>query len=308
MAVSSSSLAGEIARWALSGALCLLFLALNAPAHAQHTVLEVITLKYRTAEQVIPALEPLIPKPGSISGLQHQLIVRTTPANLADIKQVLTTLDAVPRRLSITVRQDAALDRDRIRAEISGSASAGETTVEIPDRRQQSGAVVQAGKGDDFVRGRIDSTRSLDSDRNTQTLQVLEGNSAFIRIGQSVPLPQRQVARTLVNGQRVERIVNSVEYRDVMTGFYALPRLSGDRVILEISPQRDTLPSSEQNLPRGSVNVQRVATTVSGRLGEWMEIGSLVQGVSNERSVILGSSRETSTDNRRIMIKVDLIR
>ena len=47
---------------------------------------------------------------------------------------------------------------------------------------------------------------------------------------------------------------------------------------------------------------------MSGRLGEWMEIGRLVQGAANEQSVILGSTRETSTDNRRILIKVDLIR
>jgi len=156
--------------------------------------------------------------------------------------------------------------------------------------------------------GRVHSTRSLDSDRNTQTLQVLEGNSAFIRTGPSVPLPQRQVLRTIVNGRIVERIVDPVEYRDVMTGFHALPRLAGDRVTLEISPQRDTLPTPDQNLPHGSVNVQRIATTVSGRLGEWMEIGWLAQGVSNEQSVVLGSTRGTSTDNRRILIKVDAIR
>lgn len=266
MALSSPSAAGTVVRWALSGALCLFFLSPNAPARAEKTVLEVITLKYRTAEQLVPVLEPLIPKPGTLSGLQHQLIIRTTPANLADIRQVLTTLDTAPRPLLITVRQDAALDG-----------------------------------------GRVDSTRSLDSDRNTQTLQVLEGSSAFIRTGQSVPLPRRQVLGSAFNGRIVGRIYDSVEYRDVMTGFYASPRLTGDRVTLEISPQRDTLPTPDQRLPHGSVNLQRVATTVSGRLGEWMEIGRQVQGVSNEQSVTLGSTRETSADNRRILIKVDAI-
>jgi len=76
-----------------------------------------------------------------------------------------------------------------------------------------------------------------------QTLQLLEGNSAFVRTGQSAPVPQRQVLRTIVNGQIVERVIDSVEYRDVMTGFYALPRLAGDRVTLEISPQRDSPPT-----------------------------------------------------------------
>jgi type II secretory pathway component GspD/PulD (secretin) len=288
--------------------LVLLSVCAALPALAQNAVLEVIALKYRTAEQVIPVLRPLLDPRGSLSGMQNQLIIRTTPANLAELKQVLATLDAMPRRLLITVRQDAVLDRDRTRAEVSGRVSAGDATVAVPGSGRPGGGVVEVQRGDDVIRGRIDSTRSLDSDRNTQTLQVLEGNSAFIRIGQSVPLPQRQVIRTIVNGQIVERIVSTTEYRDVMTGFYALPRLAGDRVMLEISPQHDTLPRPEQNLPRGSINVQSAATTVSGRLGEWMEIGGLAQGISTQQSVTLGSTREVAADNRRILLKVEEIR
>ena len=93
-----------------------------------------------------------------------------------------------------------------------------------------------------------------------------------------------------------------------MTGFYVLPRLSGDVVTVEISPQRDTLARPEQNLPRGSVNVQSAATTVSGALGQWLEVGGIVQGASNDQSVLLGSTRTTSSDNRRILIRVDEIR
>ncbi len=50
------------------------------------------------------------------------------------------------------------------------------------------------------------------------------------------------------------------------------------------------------------------ATTVSSRLGEWMEIGGLVQGVSNQQSAIPGSPREVAADNRRILLKVEAIR
>jgi hypothetical protein len=162
--------------------------------------------------------------------------------------------------------------------------------------------------GDDALRARIDSTRTLDSDRNTQNLQVLEGSSAFIRTGQSVPVRQPLVTRTIINGRVVENVSNTVEYRDVTTGFYVLPRLAGDRVTLDINPQRDTLARPEQNLPRGSVNVQQASTTVSGRLGEWIEVGGVVQGVANQQTVILGGTREVSRDNRRILLKVEEIR
>jgi len=285
----------------------LVLLPALAPAHAQNSVLEVIALKYRTAEQVMPALKPLLAKDGTMSGLQNQLIIRTSLSSIADIKRALATIDAVPRRLMITVRQDAAVDRDRTTAEVSGRVAQGNATV-IASGGGDGGGVAEMRRGDDVLRGRIDNTRSLTTDNSTQTLQVLEGNSAFIRTGQSVLVPQQQVTRTVINGRIVEQFAGLSEYRDVMTGFYALPRLAGDRVTLEISPQRDTLVNPEQNLPPGSVNVQRAATTVSGRIGEWIELGGVVQGVANQQSVMLGSTRETSSDNRRILLKVDEIR
>ena len=278
------------------------FLALFASFHvfAQTGTLEVITLKYRTAEQVMPLLRPMLDKSGTMTGMQNQLIVRTSLANLNDLKKILATIDAMPRRLLITVRQDAAVDRERADAQVAGRIATGSGSIVIG-----SGG---SGGSDSGLRARIDNTRSLNDDRNTQTIQVLEGNSAFITFGQSVPVPQRQVTRTIVNGQIVDRVSSATEYRDAQTGFQVLPRLNGDRVLLEISPQRDTFASPEQNLQPGSVNTQRAATTVSGRLGEWIELGGIAQGGVNQQTVILGSTRETSTDNRRVLVKVDEIR
>jgi hypothetical protein len=284
-----------------------LLFAVQMPAMGQGGSVEVITLKYRTAEQVMPLLRPLLDKTGSMTGMQNQLIVRTSPANLADLRKVLATIDAMPRRLMITVRQDAALERERSTGTVSGRIGGNAGGVVIGDGGR-SGGVAQVQRGDDVLRARVDNTRSLSDDRNTQSIQVLEGNSAFINFGQSVPVPQRQVTRTIVNGQVVERVSNAVEYRDVQSGFYVLPRTNGDQVMLEISPQRDTLASPEQNLPPGSVNTQRAATTVAGRLGEWIEIGGIAQGGINQQTVILGSTRETSSDNRRVLVKVDEIR
>ena len=66
-----------------------LMLAWAAASHAQQSVLEVIQLKYRNADQVIPMLKPLLAPGGTISGMQNRVIVRTTPANLAELRKVL---------------------------------------------------------------------------------------------------------------------------------------------------------------------------------------------------------------------------
>jgi len=90
-------------------ALPALLLAFAAGAAAQGT-LEVIPLRHRSAAEVIPALQPLLEPGGTLSGQSYQLFVRTSPANLADLKRVLDRIDVAPRRLRVSVRFEAAGD------------------------------------------------------------------------------------------------------------------------------------------------------------------------------------------------------
>lgn len=280
-----------------------LFLAVSA-ARAQGTV-EVIPLYYRTAEEVIPVLQPMLVPGGTLSGFRGQLIVRTTPENLAEIKRILAALDQAPRQLLITVRQDADASAQRRSAEVSGNVGNDNVRVVVPpaSRERQGGRVVIR-EGDSRIRGHVQDSNSAASERDTQTLRVLEGREAFIRVGQSVPVRGRQVTRTVVGGQVVEQVVDSTQYRDVTTGFYVRPRVSGDRVTLDISPQRETL----SNDVRGGVNVQRVVTAVSGRLGEWIEIGGIGQDATGRQSVLLGSTSSATHDSSRVLVKVEEIR
>ena len=87
----STSMTKTCARGFLLG-LCIFALALAA--QAQQQVLEVITLGYRQAEEVIPMLRPLLAPGGTLTGMNNRLVVRTTPANLAEIKQVLGAVDS----------------------------------------------------------------------------------------------------------------------------------------------------------------------------------------------------------------------
>jgi hypothetical protein len=159
-------------------------------------------------------------------------------------------------------------------------------------------------EGDDRLCVHIAEGRNVESDRNTQTVRVMEGREAFVGVGQSVPVRGRQVRRVVINGQLVEQVMEGTQYRDVTTGFYVLPRLSGDRVTLDVSPQRETL---SRQIP-GGVNVQSVVTTVSGQLGEWMEIGGISQDAGGQQSVLLGRSTTAVRDSRRVLVKVEEVR
>src|SRR4249920_184162 len=87
--------------------LLLVFVASTALAQGS---LEVISLRHRTAEQVIPVLRPMLEPGGALSGQYNQLIVRTSPGNLAQIRAVLDSIDQPARRLTISVRFDSAQD------------------------------------------------------------------------------------------------------------------------------------------------------------------------------------------------------
>ena len=271
----------------------------DVPASAQQTVLEVIDLKYRSAEQIVPMLKPLLAPGGTISSLQNRVILRTTPQNMAELKKVLDAVDTMPKRLVISVRQEAVGTGLANEAEVSGSIGAGDARATVPGSRSQQGGTVVIRKGDNVVRGRVISSQSAATDRGVQTVQVLEGNEATIRIGRSVPIRSQNVIQTPQGTQ----ISQSVEYRDADTGFRVRPRVNGDRVTLEINSRRDTLadPNSQ------TFDVQRVDTVVSGKLGEWMEIGGMDQNrVRNEGGTI---SRRTGSvsDDRKVFLKADLL-
>lgn len=158
------------------------------------------------------------------------------------------------------------------------------------------GTRIEMRRGDVSVGGRVYDTRSTRDARSTQVVQVVEGGRAFIQVGQSLPLRQVQI------GPNGVLLTESVVYRDVGQGFYAMPQLAGDRVTLEISPQFDTPGSA------GSVNTQRLSTTVSGRLGEWIELGgSGEQDAAYERGNAVVGSNELR-ERRSVWLLVEELR
>ena len=251
----------------------LLLLLFVAPAALAQSTLEVISLRHRTADQVIPVLRPLLESGGALSGQFNQLIVRTSAGNLAQIRAALEAIDRPVRRLVISVRFDSVGGATRGGVEAGGTISSRGSRVEA----------------------RIEDTRALREDRVDQRVQVLEGGRAVIATGESRPLRQHQVVRT--PGGTV--ISDSTVVQEAATGFEVVPRLSGTTVFLEISPQRQSFAAGDS----GAIQAERAVSTVSGRLGEWIELGATGGGsASGERGIL--SARELRTsESRRIWVK-----
>jgi type II secretory pathway component GspD/PulD (secretin) len=238
--------------------------------------LEIIPLRHSTVEQVLPSLRPLLEPGGTLSGQSGQLFVRASPANLAEIRQALAAIDRPLRRLQILVRfEDAAQSAERDLS-ASGVISNRGSQVELRARDARSGT----------------------DERIDQRVQVVEGGTAWIATGQSRLLPQREQIRTPGGIVTRETFVT----QDAGTGFAVLPRLSGQTVHLEIAPQREALG------PRGTVQGQRIATTTSGRLGEWFELGGMAGSAARDDRGIGSSAQSRTTESRRVWVKVEQLR
>jgi type II secretory pathway component GspD/PulD (secretin) len=244
-------------------------------AVAQHA-LEIIPLKHRTVEQVLPVLRPLMEPGATLTGQSGQLIVRTSPQNLAELRQALDAIDQPSRRLQILVRFDDAIESSSRDLAAGGTISNRGSRVELRAQEAQAGA----------------------SERIDQRVQVVEGGTAWISVGQSRTLPQRQLIRTPAGVVAQETFV----VQEASTGFAVQPRLTGNTVQLEIAPQREMLG------PRGTVQSQRVATSAVGRLGEWFEIGGVVAASTRDERGIASSGRATGSDSRRVWVKVEELR
>lgn len=279
---------------------CWMWLALLLPTVAAAGELEIINLRHRSAEDVLPVIRPLLEKDDVASGMNYQLILRTSPQNLEQVKKLLESIDVAPRRLKITVLQNADSETVARLTGVSGDIGLSrEARVAVPDSGGSGGLNVELGQGQDRLKARVSSARALEDEHNTQQLQVLEGNRALVRGGQSVPVPQRQV----IQGPWGTRVIDSVQYQEIGSGFYVLPRVNGDRVTLEISTQNDALVPDGGDYP--VMRVQQASSTLSGRLGEWMEVGGLGQQKDHDNSTL--STRGTSRigEQRKVLIRVE---
>lgn len=279
-----------------------IFLVILGAGGAPANELEIISLKHRSADEVLPIIRPLLDAGDVANGMDYQLILRTSPRNLVQIKQLLNSLDTAPRRLRISVIQD--VDRETLArmAELSGSVGIGNAgRITAPGTGNQSGLNVHMQQGNDRLNARIDSRDVQDKNHQTQQLQVIEGGQAFVRVGQAVPVPQRQVIQRPWGTE----VIDQTQYQEVSSGFYVRPRLRGDNVTLEINTQNDAVEMTRGRYPQA--NVQHATTTLSGHLGEWLEMAGVSQQQDTRDSTLTGRSNSQSSEQRNIFIKVEEI-
>lgn len=288
---------GAIWRQARNFVLTILAMAWAIATFAEER-LEIIPPAYRSAEEVIPILEPLLGRDGTVSGLQNRLIVRATPERLAEIRRVLAEIDRAPRRLLVTLRSDRGTRGEARAAQAAGrvGVEGGEVRLGADDRAAPLEAEMQSGGV--HAKAKVWATEGAGTDRGEQRLQVLEGRPAFIQAGRLVPHRVRNVWRD-ASGRWV--VQDSTVLGDATSGFAVVVRLVGDTVTLTLRPRLSRVGTL------GRLELTQGETVVSGRLGEWLEIGGVSTSESGMASGVGGHRTSQQTTDSRLMVKVELL-
>jgi len=244
--------------------------------------LTIIKTRHLSAELIAPKLAPMVTPGGRVSGINDTLLIRTDPANLAELRAALDAIDQPAQRLRIRVRANLDSRGSSRELGVGGELGNDNVRIQLPDRADRRDTQIEIG------RTRIGGSVSTNERRQQgeQFVDTLDGGRASLFIGQSVPLSFRQVF-IQPDGARV---VRGTTWRDVGAGLTAEPEMHGDYVRVVLSPERSSMDA------RGRAEVFRLETVVEGRLGEWMPVGG-ADDSTNSRGIEIGSaaSREGAT-------------
>jgi hypothetical protein len=245
--------------------------------------LSVIKLKHRTAEDIIQVIKPHLGPGDSISGQKYVIFLNTTPENLVRIKSIINTLDRALRQLLITVVQGENAQTALDSVDASGNVSIGDhSKVKFGRQPQPEDTIAVTGR----------SAQAGQSDTDIQQVRVQEGTSARIYIGLSVPVSEGRTG--------TRQYGRAVEYREIRTGFEVLPRLSGDRFVLNIASQRESAASAGQ----GVVDTQQIQTRIQGRLNAWIDIGGILGETQGREAGPIYRKEEKLKNRTQVFIKL----
>lgn len=267
--------------------LLLILLLISCCAFAE-TEFKIITLQHLFASDLLPIIAPMVGADGAANGMNNQLIVRASPERMLEIEAIVAKLDVTRVNRKITVKSSNNVQSLQERTDATGAVKVGEVTV-ANDRDAKPNS------------GRVDIERnsSNSSQNSNQFVSVLDGERAFIKVGQIVPFTQEWVTIT----RRYIQIDKTTDWHEITTGFAVRPRTIGDannqQVELEITPRIAKLNS------QGFIDFEDLKTIINVKLGDWVDIGGTMQTNDDVSRKILGTQSVSNLQQSSLIIKVE---
>ena len=253
----------------------ILITLLGNSAVADDSIIELIPLNNRPASEIVPLLAPLLGNNAQLIDNGSNLLVKTSPSRLSEIKNIVKQLDVRQSNLLITVIQSRQTTADELNA-------AANAQLNISSNGATSGGVIT---------GHVYQTQGKSGDENTQTIRTMEGVPAYIKVGNVYP----------IQNFSVYGYPTTTQFTEATTGFEVIPRLVGQQVTLSVAPWSDKMNG------RGQIETQNAQSTVRINLGEWIELGGAGENSRNSSNSTLVNTRQIDKNQMHISVKVDRV-
>ncbi|MGB5831369.1 MAG: hypothetical protein WBG92_05190 [Thiohalocapsa sp.] len=243
--------------------------------------LTIIDLQHRLPEEVVPLLQPLAGSDGVVTGANASLFVRASPQRLSDIRTALERLDSPARNLLVEVRS-------RSTAKHRGGSAA----ITVNEAIGSQGRVRIGGGQQTGIRAGADhETGSRDL---LQQVRVMDGGQAFISVGSERPIGYRE----LFIGPDGQYSRQGTDYVSAESGFYVRPRISGDRVIIDVTSRGASFGRG------GDIMTGAVETQLTGLLGEWIPFGGSRSSAERQENGLGSRSNMAGSENSDLELRV----
>ncbi len=247
---------------------------------------KIITLQHRFAEDILPSIQALVTGDGTVSAMQNHLIIRTSAENMAELEQIIATLDVARPNFKITIHRQNNQNNTSDSVGVSGSKRFGDIEVSANNntRKIKNGAHID-----------INSNQNNVESISNQFINVTDGGRAFIQVGQSIPFTQEWVTLTHrhISKQR------SIEFVDISTGFAVRPRSVGRQIEMEITPRIAQLNKN------GFIDFEELTTVILVNRGEWIDLGGIMLQRDDVSRAILSWGHGKQSLNNQLKIQVE---
>lgn len=247
-------------------------------ANSAAQALQLVELNWRAPSELQAALQPQLRPDERLSAMDNKLIIDASPAREAQLAALARQLDLRPASLRLEVSQSGRSAQTQSGVQVQGSISIGRIMPGQP--------------GNGLALSAQDDSRSQRS-QSLQSLTLLDGRSGFIQLVQSRPLPWLML--TAQGG-----MLRGSSMQDAITGFYARPRLNGQRVSIELAVSQQAFSGTQRT---GS----QLSTTVEGQLGEWLEVARITQDSQGRESLLIGGSQQQGQQSHSVRIRVQAL-
>lgn len=229
-------------------------------AFASTMITKVIQLQYQQASTIIHLVQPLLSNGEKITGSGQTIVVKVMPDTLTQLRVLLQKVDQPPVTFEVSIYQG---DPNWLNNQ----------------------------NNSDFVI----STNSQQQQRQAQSVNVMNGESAFISTGQDQPVISN-VGIGWWTGVSYQRQL-------VQSGILVEPTLQGRNVKLSVKRIRQ----QDSRMSNQSFDTQQLTTTVMVPLNQWVQLGSAQNAQQNNDTSQQISVGNRFTQSATLYVKVSIV-